>query len=939
MTYDAQSRPLSRTEPDLTTNWTWGNSASSYNVGKLASVTAASILGTYQESYTYDSLSRPTSTVITIPGDQSYTYTKSYNAATGRLGTLAYPVSSSGYQLALNYTFTNGLLSALSDASTGTVYWAANGSNARGQITEETLGNEVVTSRNFDAVTGLLESIGAGVGAGSTTLQNASYLYDEMGNLSQQQDNNRGLTENFFYDNDYRLSYSTLDGTQNLNLTYAANGNIASRSDIGEGTSWTYDPVHLHAATQTGTGGYSFVYDANGNATSRNGYTNTWTSYNYPSGVTSAGESASFYYGPNRRRIETVYSGGIGTETTYHVGRLLEKVANANGTGVTDWRYYIKAGNELVGIYSTQAAAMHYTIGDSQGGIATLTSGGESCPAGYTLSGSTCSGTVTQSATVNYSCPAGYTLSGSSCIDAASTAATATYSCPAGYSLSGTTCSDTVTEAATVSYSCPSGYSLSGTTCSITDSRPAVLSCGGITPKICENGTYTCPSGWALSGTTCHETVTQAATATYSCPSGYSLSGTTCSKTLTQTATANYSCPAGYSLSGSTCSVTLTASATLTYSCPSGYTLSGTTCSETLTVAASGSGAGVLVAESFAAFGNRRSGETWSGAPTSTDETSINGVSRWGYTGQTMLGVSLGLNHMNGRVEDAIVGRFLSPDPHIPDPSNAQSYNRYSYVINNPLTLTDPSGFDEESMPTDGFDDSDSGGGGGGGGGGDFSATDPGQNGGSTSATDPGQSDNAPDQLPDVGCGIPPNAPCIQDPTPPLDIPAPILTPGPTLTSLLPPITIGGGSSAPKPKASPAQSQMPTPPIMPCPSGMAADVAYGLFQMGQNAVAIGKVGVAAGTGLAIIAAPTGVGEVPAAALVAGGGVTTLTGYVMQLGGAGFLASQGDFGPLDSVLASALNLNVGFASPFTSISPTNPFSSAFSSAAGAISCRH
>jgi hypothetical protein len=53
----------------------------------------------------------------------------------------------------------------------------------------------------------------------------------------------------------------------------------------------------------------------------------------------------------------------------------------------------------------------------------------------------------------------------------------------------------------------------------------------------------------------------------------------------------------------------------------------------------------------------------------------------------------MGLNHMNGRVEDAILGRFLSPDPHIPDPSNAQSYNRYSYVNNNPLTNVDPTGF------------------------------------------------------------------------------------------------------------------------------------------------------------------------------------------------------------------------------------------------------
>lgn len=48
---------------------------------------------------------------------------------------------------------------------------------------------------------------------------------------------------------------------------------------------------------------------------------------------------------------------------------------------------------------------------------------------------------------------------------------------------------------------------------------------------------------------------------------------------------------------------------------------------------------------------------------------------------------------MNGRVEDAITGRFLSADPNIPDLSNTQDYNRYTYVDNNPLTNADPSGF------------------------------------------------------------------------------------------------------------------------------------------------------------------------------------------------------------------------------------------------------
>ncbi len=49
--------------------------------------------------------------------------------------------------------------------------------------------------------------------------------------------------------------------------------------------------------------------------------------------------------------------------------------------------------------------------------------------------------------------------------------------------------------------------------------------------------------------------------------------------------------------------------------------------------------------------------------------------------------------HMNGRVEDAVTGRMLSADALIPDGANPQSYNRYTYGYNNPLTNTDPSGF------------------------------------------------------------------------------------------------------------------------------------------------------------------------------------------------------------------------------------------------------
>ena len=51
------------------------------------------------------------------------------------------------------------------------------------------------------------------------------------------------------------------------------------------------------------------------------------------------------------------------------------------------------------------------------------------------------------------------------------------------------------------------------------------------------------------------------------------------------------------------------------------------------------------------------------------------------------------LIHMNGRVYDYNLGRFLSVDPFIQEPGNSQSMNPYSYIMNNPLAGTDPSGY------------------------------------------------------------------------------------------------------------------------------------------------------------------------------------------------------------------------------------------------------
>ena len=61
------------------------------------------------------------------------------------------------------------------------------------------------------------------------------------------------------------------------------------------------------------------------------------------------------------------------------------------------------------------------------------------------------------------------------------------------------------------------------------------------------------------------------------------------------------------------------------------------------------------------------------------------------FTGQ-VLDAETGLYYYNFRYYDPELGRFIQADDRIPDIGNPQSYNRYSYVLNNPLRYNDPDG-------------------------------------------------------------------------------------------------------------------------------------------------------------------------------------------------------------------------------------------------------
>jgi RHS repeat-associated protein len=104
----------------------------------------------------------------------------------------------------------------------------------------------------------------------------------------------------------------------------------------------------------------------------------------------------------------------------------------------------------------------------------------------------------------------------------------------------------------------------------------------------------------------------------------------------------------------------------------------------------------VIQAMDYDPWGKRRNIENWNPLSDQDKEDQhyidTKPTTTRGFTGHEMLD-EMGLVHMNGRIYDDTLARFVQADPIIQDPYRSQSLNRYSYVWNNPLNAADPSGF------------------------------------------------------------------------------------------------------------------------------------------------------------------------------------------------------------------------------------------------------
>jgi RHS repeat-associated protein len=756
--YDKLGRMTKRNEPDLTSVWFYDNCAK--GVGKLCQ--ASTLTGTgatdYNRVHSYDSQGRPSATSTKL--DTTVTTSVSYEAATGRVLSKTYPT---GYQVSYTYTQLGFLKSVTGQGATNTQAGYTKEAkyeilqiNAQGQITSYRYGNQVITNKTFDAQTGRLQTITAtkeGLATGG--IQQTSYSYDSLSNLTARGDVNSGVQESFGYDNLNRLtnyqavggSVTSQDASSNVQVMYDARGNITYKSDVGR---YWYDPQRPNRLTNitletpagalplTGTRALAYAFD------------------DYKLGA------------------RTLASGmGAASGAIMGNGNLWYTVSQDNTTGRHSVRWET------------------YTSFNMPKELALVNLGGAQTSTAATQSGATC--------------PAGATQVGSDCITPANTAipASMTYSCPAGYSVTGSNCTKTTTVASVYapSNTCLAGDTVMGSVCRKPNTAgsaacKAYAVANGLvgiryfstsaTAGDCEYRKFErCSAGstsWATSSwnsTACYTVASQAATPTgYSCPSGTTPAGATCIQSQTQTVaiTPIYSCPSGSTLSGNRCyadsltssqvanrtltftygpehqriaqrtQLDATAPASMSASAGIVYYLNGqnndlgyekevkangliehkhylsaggmvfamqvTRTGNTATGGVSGTakpqqslqylhqdhlGSVAVVTDHDGSVLERLAYDPWGKRRfpngTADQQDSIVGLTLdRGFTIHEHLD-EMGVIHMNGRIYDPLIGRFMSADPFIPDASNLQAHNRFAYVYNNPLKFTDPDGF------------------------------------------------------------------------------------------------------------------------------------------------------------------------------------------------------------------------------------------------------
>jgi RHS repeat-associated protein len=230
--------------------------------------------------------------------------------------------------------------------------------NAREQLTGATYGSDLLATYGFDAH-GYPNASSAG------SVQDYRYVFDPVtGNLSSRQNYKRGLSESFSYtgngDNLDRLTGVT--GPQNLNMTYDANGNIKTKSDISNTVNFGY-------GTNAGPYALTEVSSSTG-VIPTNPQAVTYTSFENVATIAEGNYNASIIYNSENQRAKMdVTQSGSNILTRWYAGNSYMKETTG---GVT--REYTYLGGDaytapVAAVTQDGATAYYYLLRDYLGNI------------------------------------------------------------------------------------------------------------------------------------------------------------------------------------------------------------------------------------------------------------------------------------------------------------------------------------------------------------------------------------------------------------------------------------------------------------------------------------------------------------------------------------------------------------------------------------------
>ena len=317
-TYDALGRIATRTNQSGVSTYAYDyNVGSNKGIGLLRSITR----GDYTKEFSYNEFLRPTLERLRQGVDEYYTAT-TYDKY-GRTSSIYYPT---GENIEHEYN-TIGHLTKVKDSKRDNDLWEATQMDAFLNVTSEKIGhgtNQITRTSQYLGNSGRIDTI-------QSSVQDLDYDWDILGNLEVRTDNTHNVSETFEYDLVNRLSSATLSTGGTVTATYFANGNIATKSDVG---AYHYSNTNAgpHAVTSiSGVKNTTYTYDADGNMLTGDGRTITWTDFGKPISISQGGSSTSFIYDPEFSRLEQTINTSSGQETIFYVGALAEFITKSDG--------------------------------------------------------------------------------------------------------------------------------------------------------------------------------------------------------------------------------------------------------------------------------------------------------------------------------------------------------------------------------------------------------------------------------------------------------------------------------------------------------------------------------------------------------------------------------------------------------------------------------